>query len=68
MTQAGWQYNTQSLGDVALLQSLGYVVGCTPEALVLTTSIGSRGGMLDPLSIPWKCIVQLDYVGSEWDR
>lgn len=66
--EQGWKYDMDQAGDSAKICSIGYVVNTTPEAVVLTTSIGSKGGALSPLSIPWKAIEKLEKLGKSWDR
>jgi len=47
---AGWRINTENIraGEIV---TLGYVMGCTDEELIISTSIGNQGGALDPLAI-----------------
>jgi hypothetical protein len=75
LSLSGWQINKQpnpntlNIGDVAHIRTIGYVAGCTPEAIAVTTSIGCEGeGSLGPVSIPWKSVAKLDFIGKEWDR
>lgn len=68
LSQSGWHFNTQNIGKVAKIESIGYVVKNDPEFLTLTTSIGNYGGALDVVSIPWVCIVDVDRLGAKWDR
>ncbi len=51
----GWRVNTENLhaGEVV---TLGYVMGTTETELIVSTSIGSQGGALDPLVIPWSAV------------
>ena len=68
MSFGGWNYEPDQVGGVARIQTLGYVVNSNKDYLTMTTSIGSKGGALDPVSIPWPAIVQVDKLGDNWNR
>jgi hypothetical protein len=68
MNQVGWQYDPETIGGTGRIVSLGYVANCKPDCLVLTTSIGTSGGAVSPISIPWRAIETLDLVGKAWNR
>lgn len=64
----GWKYKPTEIGEVGKMMTIGYVVNTTDEALAVTSSIGHLGGVLDALSIPWSCIVNVEELGEEWNR
>jgi hypothetical protein len=64
-TAPGWRSEP---GGALRIVSLGFVAGCDKEALSITTSMDTDGGMLGPLSIPWECIQQVQEVGEQWNR
>lgn len=64
----GWHYNPEKVGEVARIQSLGYVYKKTPHSLVMSTSIGNQGAGLDLLHIPWGAIAHLEVLPTEWHR
>jgi hypothetical protein len=74
LSLSGWQLrkaqaNTLQVGDVSHIRTIGYVAGCTSDAVAVTTSIITEGdGTLGPVSIPWKSIFKLEFLGKEWDR
>lgn len=68
MALNGWKYTTEGLGEAGKIQTLGYVAHRGIEALAVTSSIGGTGAVLDPVNIPWKAIIKLEKLGSQWDR
>ena len=52
----GWQY-----GDLSPLpkhiESAGFVCAISKEALTITNSRSSSGGVIAPLTIPFRCII-----------
>lgn len=66
----GWVPNTIQAGGFAPAHiiSTGFVFACEPRSLVLTTSLHcEEHGGLDPISIPWGSIQQVDTLGEEHD-
>ena len=67
--QDGWRYgDPDTLGGVAKIESLGYVVTSNrDDGIVLTTSLIARkgGGALNPFTIPWGCIEALEHLESQ---
>lgn len=66
----GWQYEPDRLGASAKIVSQGYVAQGKrgTDALVLTTSIGTNGAVLDPVEIPWSAIAQMEFLPEQFDR
>lgn len=64
----GWKYNKEGLGKAGRIQTIGYVAHNSAEAVAITSSIGTQGGMLDPINIPWRAIEKLEKLGEEWNR
>jgi len=66
----GWQYETDPLGKSAKIVSQGYVAKAKrgTDAIVLTTSIGTNGAVLDPIEIPWGAIARLEFLPEQFDR
>lgn len=58
----GWQYNLDHVGRIAPITTFGLVVNTKDDCITLTTSMGERGGALDPVSIPWGAINELEIV------
>jgi hypothetical protein len=66
----GWQYKTDHLGTPGKIVTQGYIAKAKKDdgALVVTTSIGTTGAIIDPLEIPWGAIAQIEYLPREFDR
>jgi len=65
-SKRGWLFD--GFDNLAKIQSLGYVVSCTPDTITLSTSIATCQGVLDPVSIPWGAIETIATLGERWDR
>lgn len=67
---SGWQYHTEHLGTPGKIVTQGYIAKASRAdgALVMTTSIGTNGAVLDPIEIPWGAVQRLEYLPSEWNR
>lgn len=66
-THRGWQPGCEMPHSVARVSSLGYVVQCNEEGVVISTSVSSEGMSLDNIIIPWGCVQSLEELGGNWD-
>ena len=64
----GWKYNINTVGEVAKNMTLGWVVSTNDECIAVTTSIAHIGAALDPISIPWGAIAEIELLDKQWDR
>lgn len=63
VSKGGWIYSLDQLPDIAEITSQGYVIRAQEKtrALTLSTSlIDDRKGFIDPISIPWASIVEVE--------
>lgn len=65
-TTQGWQ--TKESGEMAKIATLGFVTKTTPEFIVVSTSIAINGDSLSPVSIPWRCVLHIQKLPSDYDR
>lgn len=59
----GWHYPMMgqypSLAAKDRIATIGFVVSCTKESLVVSSTYAANGGVVTPLSVPWGCILKL---------
>lgn len=68
----GWQYpDRQGDYDVPTLThkiaTIGFVVQESEEAVVISNCLASEGAILNALTIPWGCILQLSLLKNQPD-
>lgn len=55
----GWQYATRR-PQPDVIVSIGYVVENNKDVLTFSSTIGTRGGSLCPINVPWRSIINLE--------
>lgn len=57
-SNCGWR-GGPTVPDVGTIVSVGQVVGCDQNAIVITTSINDQQSCMCPLSVPWSAILEI---------
>ena len=62
-TKSGWHSSDGSTEfTIGVVLSRGMVVAVDDDQLVLSTSVSDTGMVLDPVSIPWSCIKNIELI------
>ena len=64
VSSGGWFRDAEKVKEVAWIYTRGYVVGWDEDSLIVTHSISDSGQFLDPLTVPWGAIVELEELGA----
>jgi len=69
----GWDYRNpkSNIGRTTKIVSLGYVVNskdAEPPCLTLTTSIDDSAGVLSPVTIPWRVVMEMEILDPKFGR
>ncbi len=67
----GWLYPRDGKYDVPRashkIATIGFVVQETPSAVTVSNCLADEGAILNPLTIPWGCILELSLLKNQPD-